>query len=50
MSQENLDGIEQKYQRVKAFIEALGKINRDFNEEQDITETYLGPFNKGYEL
>ena len=50
MSQENLDGIEQKYQQVKVFIEALAQINRVFNEEQGITEAYLGPFNKGYEL
>lgn len=50
MSQENLDGIEQKYQQVKAFIEALAQINKSFNAEQGITEAYLGPFNKGYEL
>jgi len=50
MRRANLDGVEEKYQEVKAFIATLGQINKGFNEEQGITEDYLGPFNKGYEL
>ena len=50
MRRADLDGIEEKYQEVKAFIETLAQINTDLNEEQGITEAYLGPFNKGYEL
>ena len=50
MREVNLDGIEEKYNQVKAFMGTLGKINEEFNTEQGITEDYLGPFNKGYEL
>lgn len=50
MREVNLDGIDEKYQGVKAFIKTLGQINEEFNSEQGITEDYLGPFNKGYEL
>ncbi len=50
MREVNLDGIEEKYQQVKAFTGTLGKINREFNLQQGITEDYLGPFNKDYEL
>lgn len=45
-----LDDMEEKYNQVKAFIETLGKINREFNSEQGITEDYAGPFRQLHEL
>lgn len=50
MREVNLDGIEEKYNQVKAFMGTLGTINREFNTEQGITDDYRGPFHKGYEL
>jgi len=50
MREVNLDGIEEKYNQVKAFMGTLGKINEEFNTEQGITEDYLGPFNQRHEL
>ena len=50
MREVKLDGIEEKYQQVKAFMGTLGKINKEFNAEQGITEDYSGPFNQRYEL
>jgi len=50
MREVNLDGIEEKYNRVKAFIGTLGKINEEFNTEQGITEEYSGPFRQLHEL
>jgi len=50
MREVNLDGIEEKYNQVKAFMGTLGKISREFNTEQGITEDYAGPFNQRYDL
>ncbi|MBA7716933.1 hypothetical protein ES703_126018 [subsurface metagenome] len=50
MREVNLDGIEEKYNQVKAFMGTLGKISREFNEDQGITEDYSGPFNQRYDL
>ncbi len=50
MREVNLDGIDEKYEKVKAFIETLGQINRDFNIEQGIIEDYSGPFRQLHEL
>jgi len=50
MREVNLNGIEEKYNQVKAFMGTLGQINHDFNTEQGITEDYLGPFNQRHEL
>ena len=50
MREVNLDGIEEKYNQVKAFMGTLGKISQEFNEEQGIGEEYLGPFNQRYDL
>jgi len=50
MRELKLDGIEEKYNQVKAFMGTLGKISRDFNTEQGITEDYSGPFNQRYDL
>lgn len=46
----NLNSIEEKYQKVKAFLETLGKISQEFNAEEGITEEYFGPFNQVHEL
>lgn len=50
MRELNLDGIKEKYNQVKAFMGTLGKISRDFNTEQGITDDYAGPFNQRDDL
>ncbi|GAI27073.1 unnamed protein product, partial [marine sediment metagenome] len=50
MREVTLDSIEEKYNQVKAFMGTLGKISRDFNTEQGITEDHSGPFNQRYDL
>ncbi len=50
MREVNPDSIEEKYNQVKAFMGTLGKINREFNTEQGITEDYAGPFRQLHEL
>ena len=45
-----MKGIDEKYEKVKAFLTELEQIDKQFREEQAITRDYLSPFNQEYQL
>jgi len=45
-----MESIDKKYRKVRAFLDILNKINKEFIEEEAVGEDYYSPFHESYQL